>query len=290
MSVATSYPPAAPGAAPAAGRTVWGATSIRKALEGFQTLISLAVSVSALVLVRDVLLRTGVLPANLPAASAPWSEWQSQAFRIGLDVALGLAIAVLVIIGIVVAVRGLIAWRRGVLAMAEGASEFGTPQVDAAQRARADHSRTLWLFLGYLFAAIGAAIAFAVLNAALDAVNSPLVPEWVSSTVSGIATGAVLVLIYYFGGRHLDLLLHGLATPGEQAILLRGRRLLLVGAVVGLGAAFAPLLWELEAAAVASLVLILLGAHDLQRAYARWLAGERPAALPSSFGTLPGHA
>ncbi len=290
MSQGVPYPQAGVSGGPSPGGTVWGATSLRKALEGFRTLIALAVSVSVLVLVREILLKTGVLPGTLPAATAPWSEWQSQALRVGADVAIGLAIAVLVIIGIVVAVRGLIAWRRGVLAMAQGSSEYGPSQVDAALLARADHSRTLWLFLGYVLVAIGVAISFAIVNASLGAVHSPLVPDTLTSIVSGLATGSVLVLIYFFGGRHLDLLLHGLASPGEQALLVRGRHLLLAGALVGLGAAFAPLLWELEAAGLVSLVLVLFGAHDLLRAYVRWLAGERSASLPGITAPPLGHA
>ncbi len=262
--------------APSPVSTVWGVSCLRHALERLETLIALALAVSSLVVLQAYLAFAGLLDVHLPVGPVPISEWWSIGLKLGAQAAIGVTIVVLVIVGIVVAVRGLISWRQGVRAMAEASMEFGPAQVEAARRARADHSTTLWLFLVYVLTAIVVSGALAILNLGLSSANRDSLPDVVTSLATGLATSLVLVAIYYFGSRHLLELLFTISSPSGQGLLLRGRSFLLAGALVGVGAALTPFSWLFDLAAVASLVIILIGARNLGRAYALWLAGDRP--------------
>ncbi len=269
--------------------TAWGVSCVRRALERLETLISLALAVASLVVLQAYLASVRLLDVHLPVGPVPFTEWWSIGLRLGVQAAIGVTIAILVIVGIVVAVRGLISWRQGVRTMAEASSEFGPAQVEAARRARTDHATTLWLFLVYVLAAIVVSGAFAIFNLGLSSANRASLPDVVTSLATGLATSLVLVAIYYFGSRHLLELLSAISSPTGQRLLLRGRNLLLAGALVGVGAGLAPLSWLFDLAAAASLVVILIGVRHLGRAYALWLAGDRPP-RPSVAGYRPAPA
>ncbi len=266
--------------------TMRGAATLRNALERFGTLILLALTVSILVFVQDLLRWTGVLSQGFPSATTPVAVWWSTHWDVVVVVALGLTIAALVIAGIVIAIQGLVSWRRGVNAMRDAAPEYGPAQIEAARQARADHTTTLWLFLAFVAAAIVVSIGIGVVNFALDRTNTSRLPDEVGSIVSGLATSAVLVTIYYFGARHLAGFLSVISGPEGRKLLETGRTQLLVGALVGLGASLTALSWAFGAAAIASLVIVYVGAINLRRAYTLWLGGNR-VAPPAPFGRVP---
>lgn len=277
---ATPATQSVPAPIPPLSGTVWGATFLRAALRRFELLLSVALAISVLVLVEDYLTWSGIATMNMPAGPRPFAEWWTIGLGVGLQVALGLSIAMLVIIGIVLAVTGMVSWRRGVLTMDRASFEFGPAQVEAARKARSDHSLTLWLFLIYVLAAIAVSVVIAALNATLTGASVDRVPEAIASVVTGLATSSVLVLIYYFGSRHLVGLLFAVSAPDGQALLVRGRNLMVAGAIVGVGVSFAPLAWPFDVLAVASLAIILAGVRDLLRSYDLWLAGKRSGTLP----------
>lgn len=268
------------------GGTVWGAASVRKALDRFRTLLDLAIAATVLIVLEDYLTKLEVIPGTVPSGPLSYAEWWTVTLPISLAIVLGLAIAALVIAAIVVAVMGAGAWRRGVLAMVQGSPELGAAQAESAQRARRDHARTLWLFLGFIVVAIVLAIAFAVTNFALTHANLRELPGVVQSVASSLGSGAVLVGIYYYGGRHLAGLLETISSEAGRLELRLGRQLLLAGSLVGLAGAFAPLAWPMSIAGVVSLIVIRLGAGYLHDGYVRWLAGGRPGSgLPTARAT-----
>ena len=260
--------------------SVWGAVQLRHALRSFETLLLIALAVSVVVVVQDALTWAGVLSVHVPAGPRPFADGWSIGLGVGLQVALGLTIAILVIIGIVVAVTGLIAWRRGVTAMVQGSPEFGPAQVAAARTAREDHSLTLWLFLVYVIVAAAVSIAFVGINATLSAASAGTWPEVVGSVATGLATSGVLVAIYYYGARHLLGMIYGISAPHGRALLVRGRDLMVWGAVAGAAVALAPLTWVFDVVAVVSLAVILSGVRDVRSAYDLWLAGHGGTITP----------
>lgn len=285
--MASVVAPVSPSALPRSSSTVWGANEMRSALDRFRTLISLALAVAVLLLAERILTTTGIVTLAVPPYPPPIPELWTLALGLGLAVANGVAIAVLVILGILVALRGLMAWRRGVKELDRGADEFGPPEyAPAAHQARAEHSVTLWLFVAYAGAAIAVSIALAFVDFTLDAAGQTSLPDFVASVVTGLATGGVLVAIYYYGGRHIVGLLYGIASEAERRRLVRGRDLLLAGAVVGLGASFSSISWAFDILSVMSLALVLAGAVDLRSAYSAWVAGDRPPGAVS-HATVP---
>ncbi len=283
MSEAT-LPLVGPYASAAPGRTAAGASTLRRALGRLETIASLALATSVLVLLEGYLSWSGVL-GKIPGPGEPWNFPWVTGVQIGLGIALALAIAVLVIVIIVSAVLGFIAWRRGVLAMVAASPEFGPNQVEACQKARKDFSTTLWLFLVLILAAIVVSLVFVSVNGALAMAGAKALPGTLVSVATSLATGSVLVAIYYYGTRHLLGLLASIATPAETSLLFRGRERMIAGAVVGLGAAFTSVSWVFDAATVVSLVIILAGVLDLARAYDLWLAEHR---APPLMGPAPG--
>lgn len=268
------------GAAPPAGGvggTIGGVAGLSEALRRFRTVVALALAISAVVLVMDLLTWTGVIGNGFPPGPRTFAEWWAIGVGVGLQVALGLSIAILVVFGIIYGVLGLIAWRRGVLAMTAFAFEYGPAQIEAARRAREEHSMTLWLFLVYVLVAIAVAIVFAAVNATLSAAQVSSLPGVAASVATGAATGLVLFLIYDFGSRHLTGFLRGLSSAEGRAFLERGRQRLLLGAGVGLVAALSPVFWAFDVAAIASLAIILYGVRDLLAAYDLWQAAHPPA-------------
>ncbi len=269
-----SIPYASPGA------SVWGAGRLREALRSLETLLLIALAVSVIVFVQDMFNWAGLISLQVPVGPRPFADWWTIGLGVGLQVALGLTIAILVIIGIVVAITGLIAWRRGVLAMVQGGTEVGPAHVEGVRKAREDHSLTLWLFLVYVVVAAAVSVSFAAINSTLSAASASTVPEVVASVVTGLATSGVLVAIYYFGARHLLGMIYGISTAEGRALLVRGRDRLVWGAVIGAAVALSPITWVFDLVAVASLTIILAGARNLRSAYDLWLAGQGGMVVP----------
>ncbi len=255
--------------------SVAGAAIVRSALGRLRTLVSLALAVSVLVLVEGYLSSLGVF-GKVPGVGGPFNLDWITAVQIGVGIAVGVSIGVLVVIALVFAILGLLAWRRGVLAMVSAGAEMGPAQESSCQTARRDHRTTLWLFLVLVLAAIVVSVAFAGVNGAMSWLGIGAVPGVVGSVATSLATGAVLVLIYYYGARHLSELLLAVASPTERSLLGRGSSWMVVGAIVGLGAAFSPVSWAFNGFVVISLAMILPGVGNLCRAYDLWLA-ERHA-------------
>lgn len=270
----------------APGSTAVGATTLRRALRRLETLASIAITVAVLALVENYLSWSGVF-GKIPTPGSPFDVSWTVGVQIGVAIALAVVIAILVIIAIVTAILGFLAWRQGVLAMVAASAEYGPSHVEACRRARTDHSRTLWMILGIVLAAIAVSIAFAGINGAFFLIGVGTIPGVVGSVATNLATGAVLVAVYFFGTRHLIELLSAVATPTENTLLFRGRTRMLAGAVVGLGAAFAPVSWGFGVFAIVSLAMILPGVRDMVRAYDLWLAAHHGA--PAASGT-PGPA
>ncbi len=264
---------------PASG-TVWGAVSLRRALSRLRGLAAIALSISVLVLLLDAFNSTGILSWVPPTDLTSVTDWWTFGVGIGILVAIGIAIVVLFCVGIVYAITGAIAWRRGVLAMHAAAFEYGPEHVTAAQKAREDHSLTLWMIVVYVAVGIAVSLVVSGLTVALDNANVGPIPGVATSVASSLAGAVALLFVYNFGSRHLVGLLFGLSTAEGQRRLARGRDLLLAGAIVGLGGAFTPVSWAFEAVVVASLAIILVGANDLLEAYNEWLGGVRVAPLP----------
>ena len=263
------------------GGTLSGAASLRSALSRLERIVSLALAVAVLVLVESYLTALGVFD-RMPEPGAPFNITWVTGIQLGVGIAVGVAIGVLVIIIIVLAVLGAVAWRRGVLTMTAAAPEMGPAHEAACRAARQDYSHTLWMFLVLVFAAIVVSVTFAGVNGALAWLGIGPMPSPVGTVATGLATGVVLVLIYSFGTRHLVEFLTVIATPTERALLGRGRSLMIAGAVLGLGTAFASLLWEFNFFAVISLAVVLPGVARMGRAYELWLTDHRsvPRAVP----------
>ncbi len=270
------------------GSSATGARTLRTALGRLERLVSIAIAVAVLAIVEAYLTWTGVF-GKLPQPGAALNLSWSDGLLVGLAVAAAVAIAVLVIIAIVTAVLGLISWRRGVLAMVAASAELGPAQVESCSKARRDHSLTLWMFLVFVLVAIVVAATFAGVNSSLAVVGLATMPGTVSSIATALATGAVLVAVYYYGTRHLVELLAATATEAERTLLNRGRNRMIAGALVGLGAAFSSLSWGFDVLGVVSLAVILPGVRDLARAYDLWLV-DHPAPAPGLWRAGPAPA
>lgn len=256
------------------GGTASGVASLRSALSRLERIVSLALAVAVLVLVESYLTSIGVF-SRMPEPGAPFNLSWVTGVQLGVGIAVGITIGVLVIIMIVLAVLGAIAWRRGVVTMTFAAAEMGPAHEAACRAARQDHRHTLWLFLVLVFAAILVSITFAGVNGTLAWLGIGTLPGTVGTIATGLATGVVLVLIYFFGTRHLVGFLTTIATPTERALLERGRSLMIAGAILGLGTSFSSVLWEFNLFAVISLAVVLPGVARLGRAYQLWLSEHR---------------
>jgi hypothetical protein len=188
-----------------------------------------AVAASVLVLAEDFLSWRGVFQALARLGAGPQSGSWSTGGQIAIRAVLGIAIGLLVIIGIANAVLGLVAWRRGVLGTQRAAPEYGPAHAEACERARADHGTTLWRFLVLLLVAIGVVVALAGVNAAFFVVGLGTVPGTFASIATNLATVAFVVAMYYVGTRNLAGLLSAIASPGERTPLGEGRTLMLGG-------------------------------------------------------------
>ncbi len=263
-----------------------GATTLRSALGRLRAVTWMALVTSVLVLVESYLVEIGTF-GKIPQPGGSFSVDWITGVQIGVGIALGVTIAILVVVMIVFGVLGLIAWRRGVLGMTSAAPEMGPAHAAACLQARRDHSVTLWLFLVFVLAAIVVSATFAGVNGILSWLGAGGFEGAVGSAASGLATGAVLVLIYYYGTRHLSELLGAIATPNERALLEGGSSLMVAGAIVGLGAAFSSFFWAFNVFSVLSLAVILPGVGNLCRAYDLWLAEHRPASVPAALAGVP---
>lgn len=261
--------------------TTAGIATMRRALGRLSTLISLGLAVSVLVFAESFLSWAGTFGTIDRIGAGPFSVDWVTGVEIAVAVALAVAIAVLIVLMIVNAIVGLIAWRRGVRSVVEGAPELGTAHVLAVARAREDGSTTLWLFLLFVLAAIVVSATFAGLNQALGFSHVATLPAVVGSVLTGLASSGVLVGIYYYGGRHVTGLLRAVASPTELSRFATGRSRMFWGAVVGLGAAFSSWFWPLGVFAIASLAVILPGVLEIRGAYDLWLSGERAAPGPT---------
>lgn len=266
---------------PMTSGTVWGAISVRRALSRLRGLAAIALAASVLVLLLDALNYTGVVTWGPPPSNPQgFADWWTFGVGIGVLVAIGIAIVVLVITGVVYAITGVTAWRRGVLAMNNASFEYGPEHVKAARQAREDHSLTLWMVVLYIAVGIAVSIVGGAFSAILDNANLGPIPGAATTVASNLAGSVVLVFAYYFGARNLVGMLFGLSTQEGQRRLARGRDLLLAGALIGLGGAFTPISWGFGAVIAASLAIILIGANDLVEAYNDWLGGLRIAPEP----------
>lgn len=273
---------ATPGAAPAAlvtpGSTANGARTVRKAIGRLERLASIGFVVSMLATIEAYLAWSGVF-GKIPRPGEPFDLAWNVSLQIGIGVALAVIIAVLVIIAVITAILGLVVWRRGVAAMVEAAPEYGTAHTDAVRRARQHQRTTLWLFLAMILAAMIVGIAFAGVNGSLSLLGVGALPGVVGSVAVGVATGLVLVAIYYFGALHLKELLGGIATPTEDGLLDRGRSRMVLGALVGVASAFGAAFWGFDLFGVISIGIILTGVTDLARAYDLWIGEHAPAPI-----------
>lgn len=283
--MASSMPPVS--APPSAG-TAFGIGELHAALGRFRVLVALALGVSTLILARDLLDWLGVTTGTFPISPHPLAEWLAISLSLALAIAFAIAIAVLVVIGLVYGILGLVAWRRGTIALSASASEYGPAQLLAARRAREDHSTTLWLFVGYVAAAIAVSIAVFAVDAGMSVAGLGHLPSYVGSIATGLSVGAVLFVIYYFGSRQLVESIEAISAPQARQMLYRGREYLLAGAIVGLGTALTAISPFFDAFAVASLATILYGVYRLEEAYRRWLMGGHPAPqVPTGFRPVP---
>jgi hypothetical protein len=273
-------PQTAPTAATTANGTTWGAMGVRRAVSRLVGLAAIALTVTALILLLEALHWAGVVSWTPPPPPQSVTDWWSFGLSISVLVAVGLTIVVLVVFAVVYAVTGALSWRRGTLAMVRSAEEYGPAQVEGARRAREDHSLALWSVVIWVAAGMAAALLAAGVNAVLDVAGRALLSSAATSVATNLAGSIALVGVYYFGSRSLVGLLYGLSAEEGRQRLVRGRRLLLVGALVGIGGAFTPLSWALGAVTVASLALVLLGAYDILQAYDRWIAGRGAAPTP----------
>ena len=255
-----------------------GVGSMRVALSKFAVVLTIAIAVASLAFVEGLLTAVGAVPGTLTAAPGPVNEWWNWGVGVALLVGFGLAMGILVIIGIVVAVQGIGPWRRGLIASVAGLRAYGAPYSEPATRAREDHSITLWLFLFYVLAAIVMSAAVALVDLGVRFTSGSPLPGSVTSSAVGFATGAVLVAIYYYGARHIAGALEPISSERGRALLQEGRLFLLLSPLVGLVAAtFNPFSWAFESVTIASLVLALLGARRLEEAYDLWLGTYRTA-------------
>ena len=258
--------------------TLQGVGSLRVALSKFSLLLTLAIAVASLAFVEGLLTATGAVPGTLTPAPGPVNAWWNWGVGVALLVGFGLAMGILVTIGIVIALQGIGPWRRGLLASVAGLRAYGPQYAEPATRAREDHSITLWLFLLYVLAAIVMSAAVALVDLGVRYTSGSPLPGSVTSAAVGFATGAVLAAIYYYGARHVAGALEPISSERGRALLQEGRVFLLVSPLVGLVAAtLDPFSWAFESVAIASLVLALVGARRLEWAYDLWLATYRSA-------------
>lgn len=262
--------------------THWGVVHVRKAVDRLRALAAVALAISVLVLLLEALHAAGLLNMTPVAELRSAADWSTFGLQIGTLLAVGVTLLVLFIAGVVFAITGVLAWRRGVLAVERSAFESGPAQVEAARRARQDHSLTLWMVVVFVAAGMALSIGFGAVNALLGGLGQAELPGALTTIASALAGSIVLVFAYHFGSRSLVELLYGLASPASRARLLRGRNLLLLGAWVGLLSAGGAISWLFGAAAAASLALVLAGASELLAAYDEWLSGRRT--IPTAVG------
>lgn len=260
--------------------TMWGARQVRSAVSRLRSLAAVALGISVLILLLGALNWGGVLQWAVPSNGESVTDWWSFGLQVGALATIGITIVALFVAAVVFAVTGVAAWRRGVLAMVASASEHGAAHAKAVLQARQDHSLTLWMMVVFVAAAMAASILTSGLGAVLSYAHWATLPSGATGIASSLAGSVVLVAAYHFGSRNLVVLLSGLSSTVGRERLVRGRSLLLVGAVVGIGGAFGVLSWVVETVVVASLAFIVLGANDLLEAYDLWLAGARGSTVP----------
>ncbi|HYK93487.1 MAG TPA: hypothetical protein VEY07_05535 [Thermoplasmata archaeon] len=275
MSANMPFPSSAP-----SGRmdgTLSGVQNIRRALRQLRSLATVALAAVTLVFILDGLNSAGLLRWPPLDSFQSFTDWWRFGLQVGTLVTFGIAIAVLCIAGIIYALSGVFAWRRGVVEVRAAAPIENPSHVHAAIEAREDHSLTLWAVLLSAVAGIGVGVVASSVNISLDISGRAALPAAAVSIATSLAGAIGLVFAYHFGSRSLVRTLFELSSPLGQERLTRGRNLLLVGALVGLSAAFAPLSWAFTAGAIVSLGFVVLGSNELLGAYDDWLTGGKPA-------------
>ena len=276
------------------GSTVHAVGDIRKGMSYYRIYL-------VLTLVAALLLAGSAVVSNTPqfeGGSIPSSIWNgnntSQNAPVGSTgtTAFALLAGLAGFVGIIVLLVSWITWRRGVRELAEAGAEYGPVQSAAAEAAERDYSRTVWTFIAAILASIALAIAVVVI--ALSIVTACLPPATcVSPTAQTLASlrneiiATILVatligylfnlLAYHFSSRSLVGSIRSIAGPVGQAALDGGRRMILLGAVLGFVAVLSILYVPLAFLEALPPILLLIGFTRLIGAYDGWLEDPPPS-------------
>lgn len=236
---------------------------LARAVGRLETLLVLGLGVTLLTLVLDMARALGHAPAAVQAYGVTWTV---PITSVVADAATA-AIILLVLVGAYYALSGLIAWRRGVGSLRRAQREAqGDRAVHLAASVREDR-RTLVTFLAAVLGAVLVGIAIGISDLALYAGGYSAIPAAAASLVVGLVAGALFVLVYYHGTRHL---LEALAAVDPRLVsdsLRTGQELILVGAALGCLGSISAVLWPAEVVSVAGLALVLLGVLRIKSTY-----------------------
>ena len=271
---------------PGFGHTGLSLAYLRKAVGRLETLFAIAIAVTVLTLVLDVVGYLGWLSTSSTSLTM-YGVDLSFSPGTAVSVAFGLTIAVLALVALVNAIIGLAAWRRGVWNLRRATHELaGAPERHLESSLRAER-QTVLSAVGLLVVAIVVGVVLGITDAGLYLTGRAMLSSVVTGLVEGVAIGAMMLLVYLYGTRHLTEALSAGApyTVGSQ--LFRGRDLVLAGAIVGVVGSFSSIFWPMEVLSVAGMAMVLAGIGRYRLAFEVAASANAPA---ERGRVLPAHA
>ena len=279
----TTYLLPSPAATASAQEAPWIALGqMRHGIGRLLGLIAVAFVGTLLGLARNAYLYwIGTLDAAAPGA--PLGAASAPTVALG-EVAYGLSIAVLVLLGLFLAITGFAAWRRARRGIRESALGASPGRQDEIMRSERD-ARWVWYSLaGFLLGAIAGGFLVGFIDLGLAVAGMPFLSAGVAGIIVGVPASIALIFAYHHGAMHLSEALGTFATPDGRGLLNSGHDLVVAGAILGVAGVAGVMYWPLSLLTLASLGLIALGVARLAEAYDRSLPGaptSPPAAQPS---------
>lgn len=257
----------------------------RRALGRLETVVAMALAVDVVFLLQNTLRSIGLLDLGVPTGFEAFGVSWNFHYGDGVDAGLTLLAICFVIIGVVNAVVGWVAWRRGMPALRRAAETSEGARRTTLMGALDDQRWAIVSIVGFIGVAVAIGIIVGLLDAALFLTGNPLIASDAVNFVVNVAMCSVVIAGYFFGTRHLL----RAAAPGAPVRLVdrfsSDQDWVLVGAIVGLGATLSAVSWQFQVVSVFSLSLILVGVHGFKTGYTALLPAA-PAG-PALAGVLP---
>lgn len=249
--------------------TVLAVAGLRDAISRFQTLVVLGIVFGALSLASNAWSAVWNLTAPGPY---PLALGTMEGLSLLATILIGISFAIIVLIGLVVAITGFVAWRRSSRDLVSSGAEFGEPHRLEAVAAWEDSRRALLWVFGAIGVAIVLGIALGITDGALILSGRASLPSEVFSGIIGLGSGTAIVLSYYYGSRQLVGSFRTLTSDAVRLRMESARNLILLGAMIGVVGSLSSILWPIEALSLAAGVLILIGISRILAEYDGWLA------------------